>query len=42
MTYLYIVAALDVAIIVLCTLDILLRTCVSDEAIDRWTDRIFR
>lgn len=41
MTYLYLLAALCGFVIVLCTLDILLRTVVDESTIERWTDRIF-
>lgn len=42
MTYLYLLAALCGFIVVLCTLDILLRVLVSDDELERWTNRIFR
>ena len=42
MSYLYLLAALCGFIVVLCTLDIALRTMVDERTIERWTDRIFR
>lgn len=42
MSALYLILAIWAAVLVLAAGDILLRTFVSDETLERWTDRIFR